>query len=62
MTKQLQRFAHVVSFFPVYQGSVPACEYLIVNGCQINAQDANHRSALHYAAMHNHIGEDLFLV
>ncbi|XP_076805780.1 arf-GAP with coiled-coil, ANK repeat and PH domain-containing protein 2-like isoform X2 [Clavelina lepadiformis] len=37
-------------------GSIQTSEYLLVNGAKINEKDWNHRTALHYAALHNHTG------
>ena len=38
------------------QGSIQVCEYLMLNGAQINARDADKRTALHHASIHNRIG------
>nr|CAB3222752.1 ArfGAP-6 arf-GAP with coiled-coil, ANK repeat and PH domain-containing protein 3 [Phallusia mammillata] len=37
-------------------GSIPACEYLLLNGSKINERDWTLRTALHYACIHNHTG------
>lgn len=33
----------------IVQGSVTACEFLLLNGCQINAVDGNGYTSLHLA-------------
>nr|NP_001072017.1 zinc finger protein [Ciona intestinalis]BAE93283.1 zinc finger protein [Ciona intestinalis] len=35
-------------------GSVPACEFMLANGAKIETFDWKKRTALHYAALHNH--------
>ncbi|XP_054287756.1 arf-GAP with coiled-coil, ANK repeat and PH domain-containing protein 2 [Macrosteles quadrilineatus] len=46
----------------VISGSVMACEYLLLNGCKINAQDEDGQTPLHLATTLDHMAQVLLLL